>query len=342
MSAAPAVADPLLDVSGLHVELTIDGALRPVIHDVSLQIRAGEAVGLVGESGSGKSMTARAIARLLPAGAVVDGRISFGGRPVLELGPRELRGYRTDGIAMIFQDPRAHTNPVRRIGDFLTEALRTSKGVREDEAKRRAVATLAEVGIEDGARRLRQFPHELSGGMLQRVMIAAALLSEPQLLLADEPTTALDVTTQSEVMAILDDLRRERGLAMLFITHDLELAGAVCDRTCVMYAGSIVEQQASAGLNADPLHPYTAALLAARPRLDATADRLAAIAGRPRSAFEAPEGCAFADRCPYREPQCTAERQVLRPLGAGLVRCRRAEEVHAELRALSEQAGARG
>ncbi|HEX5250607.1 MAG TPA: ABC transporter ATP-binding protein [Gaiellales bacterium] len=342
MSAAPAVADPLLDVSGLHVELMIDGVLRPVIHDVSLQIRAGEAVGLVGESGSGKSMTARAIARLLPAGAVVDGRISFGGRQVLELGPRQLRGYRTDGIAMIFQDPRAHTNPVRRIGDFLTEALRTSKGVREDEAKRRAVATLAEVGIEDGARRLRQFPHELSGGMLQRVMIAAALLSEPQLLLADEPTTALDVTTQSEVMAILDDLRRERGLAMLFITHDLELAGAVCDRTCVMYAGSIVEQQSSAGLNTDPLHPYTAALLAARPRLDATADRLAAIAGRPRSAFEAPDGCAFADRCPYREPQCTAEQQVLRPLGAGLVRCRRAEEVHADLRALSEKAGARG
>src|SRR4029079_2405175 len=180
------------------------------------------------------------------------------------------------------------------------------------------------------ARRLRQFPHELSGGMLQRVMIAAALLSEPQLLLADEPTTALDVTTQSEVMAILDDLRRERGLAMLFITHDLELAGAVCDRTCVMYAGSIVEQPASARLNTDPLPPYNtrplagpatpppppAALPAARPRLDATADRLAAIAGRPRSAFEAPEGCAFADRCPYREPQCTADQQVLQPVGA--------------------------
>jgi oligopeptide/dipeptide ABC transporter ATP-binding protein len=143
-------------------------------------------------------------------------------------------------------------------------------------------------------------------------------------------------------MAILDDLRRERGLAMLFITHDLELAGAVCDRTCVMYAGSIVEQQSSAGLNTDPLHPYTAALLAARPRLDATAERLAAIAGRPRSAFEAPDGCAFADRCPYREPECTAEQQVLRPLGAGLVRCRRAEDIHPELRALSDKAGARG
>jgi peptide/nickel transport system ATP-binding protein len=341
VSTGPA-REALLDVAGLHVDLMIEGVLRPVIHDVGLQIRAGEAVGLVGESGSGKSMTARAIARLLPSGARVDGEISFAGRRVLGMSPRELRAYRTDGIAMIFQDPRAHTNPVRRIGDFLTEALRTSKGVREDEAERRAVATLAEVGIEDGARRLRQYPHELSGGMLQRVMIAAALLSEPQLLLADEPTTALDVTTQSEVMAILDELRRERGLAMLFITHDLELAAAVCDRTCVMYAGSIVEQQSSAGLNTDPLHPYTAALVAARPSLDAVTGRLAAISGRPRSAFEAPEGCAFADRCPYHEPRCTAEQQVLRPLGGGLVRCRRAEDLHGTLQAISEQAGARG
>jgi ABC-type microcin C transport system duplicated ATPase subunit YejF len=147
VSAVPAGTDPLLDVSGLHVELRVEDRLRPVIHDVSLQIRAGEAVGLVGESGSGKSMTARAIARLLPAAASVSGGISFAGRPVLDMSARDLRGYRTDGIAMIFQDPRAHTNPVRRIGDFLTEALRTSKGVREDEAKRRAVATLAEVGI---------------------------------------------------------------------------------------------------------------------------------------------------------------------------------------------------
>src|SRR4029079_6749090 len=181
---------------------------------------------------------------------------------------------------IVFQDPRAHVNPVRRIGDFMTEALRTNHGVSNDEAQRRSVGLLAEVGVPDGERRLRQYPHELSGGLLQRGMIATALLTEPKLLLADEPTTALDVTTQSEVMAILDELRRERGLAMLFITHALELAAAVCDRTCVMYAGSIVEQQSSAGLNADPLHPYTAALLAARPPLDATAARLAPRPGR--------------------------------------------------------------
>jgi oligopeptide/dipeptide ABC transporter ATP-binding protein len=335
-------ASPLLDVSDLHVELRIGGGLHPVIHNLSLQIGAGEALGLVGESGSGKSMTSRAIARLLPPGAAVTGEITFDGQPVLEMSPPQLRRYRTRGIGMIFQDPRAHTNPVHRIGDFLTETLRTTMGVSRDEATRRAVSTLADVGIEDGARRLRQYPHELSGGMLQRVMIGAALLAEPKLLLADEPTTALDVTTQSEVMAILDELRRERGVAVLFITHDLELAASVCDRTCVMYAGEIVEQQSSSVLNASPLHPYTAALLAARPRLDGPVRQLAAIPGRPRSAFEVGEGCAFADRCPYAEPECIANDQVLRPVEAGLVRCRRAEDVHADLRAISMEAGSVG
>ena len=167
---------------------------------------------------------------------------------------------------------------------------------------------LGQVGIDDGERRLRQYPHELSGGMLQRVMIAAALLTEPQLLLADEPTTALDVTTQAEVMAILDDLRREFGLAMLFITHDLELAAAICDRTAVMYAGQIVEVRESALLHDDPLHPYTAALAAARPDIAQTAHRLAAIPGRPLSAFEAPEDeCAFAPRCAHAQDVCREE-----------------------------------
>ena len=211
---------------------------RVVAHVPELAIESGESVGIAGESGSGKSMTARAVARLLPAGAVVDGRISFGGRPVLELNPRELRRYRTDGIAMIFQDPRAHTNPVRRIGDFLTEALRTSKGVREDEAKRRAVATLAEVGIEDGARRLRQFPHELSGGMLQRVMIAAALLSEPQLLLADEPTGALDTATGEEIGELLLDLSSS-GQTLILVTHNPDLAARYARRVIQLVDGRI-------------------------------------------------------------------------------------------------------
>jgi len=224
-SAGPA-GQPLLAVEGLTVLLPVEGQQREVLRDVSLQIRAGEAVGLVGESGSGKSMTARAIDRLLPKGAEVRGQIRLDGRDVTELAGAGLRTFRNK-VAMIFQDPRAHVNPVRRIGDFMTEALRTNLGVQAADAHRRAADMLAQVGIDEPARRLRQYPHELSGGMLQRVMIAAALLTEPTLLLADEPTTALDVTTQAEVMAILDELRREYGLAMLFITHDLELAAAI-------------------------------------------------------------------------------------------------------------------
>jgi peptide/nickel transport system ATP-binding protein len=216
---------------------------------------------------------------------------------------------------------------VRRIGDFMTEALRTNQGVSNDDARRRSISLLADVGVPDGERRLRQYPHELSGGLLQRVMIATALLTEPKLLLADEPTTALDVTTQAEVMAILDELRRERGLALLFITHDLDLAGAVCDRTAVMYAGQIVEQQPSATLHAHARHPYTAALVGARPDVASTATRLTAIPGQPLSAFEAPAGCAFAPRCPLAIDDCRAERPALRLLGGAAVRCIRAEEL---------------
>jgi len=331
----------LLDVDGLTVTLQVEGAQRAVLRDVSLSIRPGEAVGLVGESGSGKSMTARAIDRLLPIGAKVDGTISYDGTDVMSLSGAAMHGYRNQ-VAMIFQDPRAHVNPVRRVGDFMTEALRTNLGVAPAEAARRAADMLGQVGIADGRRRLRQYPHELSGGMLQRVTIAAALLTEPKLLLADEPTTALDVTTQAEVMAILDDLRREFGLAMLFITHDLELAAAICDRTAVMYAGQIVEVRESALLHDDPLHPYTAALAAARPDIAQTAHRLAAIPGRPLSAFEAPAAeCAFAPRCPHVMDICRAENPELIALAGGLSRCARAIELRGRLTAghVAEEGG---
>ena len=329
--SAPTGGAALLDVEGLTVRLLVEGAKRDVLREVSFAIRAGEAVGLVGESGSGKSMTARAIDRLLPAGAEVEGAIRFEGRDVESLAGTDLRGYR-GLVAMIFQDPRAHVNPVRRIGDFMTEALRTNLDVSASTAERRAVNMLAQVGIEDGERRLRQYPHELSGGLLQRVMIAAALLTEPRLLLADEPTTALDVTTQAEVMAILHDLRREFDLAMLFITHDLELAAAVCDRTIVMYAGQIVEVRSSELLHDDPLHPYTAALAAARPDIAQTARRLRAIPGRPLSAFEAPAGeCAFAPRCPYARDECRTAVPQITALAGGLSRCVRARELRGRL-----------
>jgi oligopeptide/dipeptide ABC transporter ATP-binding protein len=319
----------LLELRGLTARLAVEGEHRTVLHDVSLSIAGGEALGLVGESGSGKSMTARAIGRLLPAGAQTSGSVRFDGRDVLALGGGELRRYREE-VAIIFQDPRAHVNPVRRIGDFMTETLRLN-GVARGDAAARAARALRDVGIEDGERRLSQYPHELSGGLLQRVMIATILLGEPRLVLADEPTTALDVTPQAEVMAIHDELRRERGLALLFITHDLELAAAVCDRTAVMYAGQIVETRAAQLLDRDPLHPYTAALAAARPDIAATAHRLAAIPGRPVSAFEAPAGCAFAPRCAFAEDACRADRPALVPLARGEVRCRRAHELRGQL-----------
>ena len=318
-------AEPLLVVDGLTVHLPVAGRSRRVLDDVSFTIEAGQAVALVGESGSGKSMTARSIARILPTGATATGTVRYDGADVAALSRAGLRGFRSD-VAVVFQDARAHTNPVRSIGDFMTEALVTNRRVSRREAAVRAVQLLDDVGIDDGARRLRQYPHELSGGLLQRVMIATALLTEPKLLLADEPTTALDVTTQSEVVGILDELRRERHMAMLFITHDLELAGAMCDRTAVMYAGQIVEQRSSSLLHDDPLHPYTAGLVGARPRIDATI-RLESIPGRPLSAFEAPSGCSFADRCAHVEPTCTRVDPALEPLDGGLVRCLRASEL---------------
>src|ERR1700674_4117290 len=322
---------PLLELDSVTVRLSVEGSMRPVLQDVSFAIRPGEALGLVGESGSGKSMTARSIDRLLPSGAEVSGQIRFDGRDVMSLSGAGLKRFRGE-VAMIFQDPRAHTNPVRRIGDFMTEALRTNAGVSTDDAARRAVALLKSVGIEDGERRLRQYPHELSGGLLQRVMIATALLTQPRLLLADEPTTALDVTTQAEVLAILDNLRSELRLAMLFITHNLELAAAICDRTVVMYAGQIVEVRESRLLHSDPLHPYTAALAAARPSIEHTAHRLTAIPGRPLSAFEGPtDECAFAPRCPHAQDACREARPLLTELDGGLTRCVRAAELRGRM-----------
>jgi oligopeptide/dipeptide ABC transporter ATP-binding protein len=336
LASAGAAGPPLLEVDGLTVLLEVNGARRAVLRDVSLTLRPGEALGLVGESGSGKSMTARALGRLLPSGAEMHGSIRFGGAEIGPLAGADLRRYRSQ-VAMIFQDPQAHVNPVRRIADFMTEALRANHKVPAREARRRAVDMLTQVGIEDGTRRLQQYPYQMSGGMLQRVMIAAALLTGPRLLLADEPTTALDVTTQAEVMAILDGLRRESGLAMLFITHDLELAAAICDRTAVMYAGQVVEVRASSLLHSDPLHPYTAALAAARPDVTQTTRRLRAIPGRPLSAFEAPAGeCAFAPRCPHAREVCLAAVPGLVELDGGVSRCARAHELRGQLQAAAD------
>lgn len=319
--------NPLVTVEALDLALDVAGRKRLVLRDVSLRIERGEALGLVGESGAGKSMTARAIARLLPPRAITTGAITFAGHDMLSSRGDALRRARTD-MAVIFQDPRAYINPVRRVGDFLTEQLRTVARVDRREATRRAQQMLSEVGITDTARRMRQYPGDLSGGMLQRVMIASALLGHPKLILADEPTTALDVTTQSEVMAILDEQRHNAGVALLFITHDLDLAAAVCDRTAVMYAGQIVEVQKSVGLHDNPRHPYTAALAAARPDLQRPVTRLAAIPGHSVGAWEAADSCGFGDRCPYQQSRCTASGPVPLTDDSGhAVRCLRSDEL---------------
>jgi peptide/nickel transport system ATP-binding protein len=316
----------LLEIEHLRVDLPVGRTLRRVIHDVSFSIAPGEALGLVGESGSGKSMTARAIMRLLPHGAQVGGGLAYDGRSVLGLKGKALRAYHGRDVATIYQDPRSHINPLRTIGSFLLEGLMERADVSRPEAVERIVSTLGDVGIQDAQRRLHQYPHQLSGGLLQRVMIASALVAEPRLILADEPTTALDVTTQQEVMAILDEQRRERGLAMLFITHDLDLAIAVTDRIAVMYAGVIVESGPSRTLHETALHPYTVGLLDSRPPLE-RAERLRTIPGRPVSAFEAGAGCVFASRCPYVTDHARGVRPEPRRLDGHTVACHRAEEL---------------
>ncbi len=306
----------LLGLDGLRVE--IGG--RVILREVTLAVAAGEAVGLVGESGSGKSMTVRSVLRMLPAGSRVTGSITVGGLDVNRLDSAGLRRMRSRDVAMVFQDPRATVNPVRTIGDFLTEVLR-DQGISRVEANRRAVALLTDVGVDHVERRMHQRPHELSGGLLQRVVIAAALATEPKLILADEPTTALDVTTQEEVVAILHEQRRKRGTALLFISHDLELAAAVCDRIAVMYAGEIVEILPANRLHEDARHPYTQALLRSRPGAVNPGSRLETIPGTPQSAADAPAGCVFADRCPHAADHCREVRPVLSPVDSGLAAC---------------------
>ncbi len=322
--------DVLLELDELRVDIPVAGDLLRVIHDVSLRVATGEAVGLVGESGSGKSMTAKAIMRLLMPQAKVGGTISFDGSSVFEMSRRELRRYHGEQVGMIYQDPRVHVNPLRTVGDFLREGLRAQGGRSKSEVDEVAVTLLREVGIADAPRRLRQYPHQLSGGLLQRVMIASALIPEPRLILADEPTTALDVTTQEEVMAILDEQHRDRGMAMILITHDLDLAAAVTSRIAVMYAGVIVETGPAGNLHDCALHPYTVGLLASLPS-QTRKERLGTIPGRPVSAFEAGTGCVFSSRCPWAQERCQVERPATRKIGDQLVACHRAEELKGKL-----------
>ncbi|WP_369374269.1 ABC transporter ATP-binding protein [Streptomyces sp. cg36] len=311
-SATPPPASapvPTLDVRGLR--LTLPGAARPVLDGVDLTVGPGETVALVGESGSGKSLTSRGALGLLPPGARAEGAVLVEGEDVLGAPPDRLRALRTGTLAMVFQDPRATLNPLRRIGDFLTEGVRAGGRMDEKAAGARALELLTAVGLDAGV--LRKFPHQLSGGMLQRVVIAAALMGDPALLLADEPTTALDVTTQAEVIALLTRLRATFRTGLLFVTHDLELAAAISDRVYVMYAGRIAETGPADVLFERPRHPYTAALLACTPRPTTPGGRLAAIPGQPPDPRTALAGCAFAARCALASDLCRETAPRARP-----------------------------
>ncbi|MFE6689084.1 ABC transporter ATP-binding protein [Streptomyces sp. NPDC057743] len=325
--ASPEVsgAAPVLEIDGLGIRLPDGQAGRPILDGVSLRVAPGETVGLVGESGSGKSVACRSALGLLPSGARTTGRVRVAGRDVLTMSRAELTALRTRQVAMVFQDPRASVNPLRRVGDFLTEGLRAA-GTSAAAATARAEELLDAVGIRDPHGALRRRPHEFSGGMLQRVVIAAALAAKPALLVADEPTTALDVTTQAEIIAHLTRLRAEHGIGLLFVTHDLELAAAICDRVYVMYAGRIVETRRTGELFDRPRHPYTSGLLACTPRIERDAPPPRPIPGRPVSLAEAPPGCAFAARCAHALPRCIEEPPVLARYGAGLAACHRADE----------------
>ncbi len=308
---------PLLEIRGLNISFATREGWMPAVRGVSLAISAGRVLGLVGESGSGKSVTSLAVMRLLPPQAGVSGEILFEGRNLLQLGEAQMRALRGAGIAMIFQEPMTSLNPVMRIGDQVAEAVLAHNSVApggsaKAEAWRRALETLREVGIADAERRARDYPHQFSGGQRQRVMIAMALVNRPRLLIADEPTTALDVTIQAQILELLADLRRKFGLALLLISHDLAVVSQVADEVAVMYAGSIVEAGPAARVFSSPIHPYTQGLLAAVPTLTTPrSDPLRTIEGTVPPISALPPGCPFEPRCAWRVDECT---QALPPL----------------------------
>jgi oligopeptide/dipeptide ABC transporter ATP-binding protein len=305
---------PLLDIRNLNIAFpsqnrAADGSSVPAVRDLSFSIASGEVLGLVGESGSGKSITSLAIMRLLPPQAQISGEILFAENGT----PRNLRGLRDDSmrqlrgsrIAMIFQEPMTALNPVMRVGEQIAEAVTAHHQVSRAEAWKRAVDALNDVAIPDAERRARDYPHQLSGGMRQRVMIAMAIVNRPQLLIADEPTTALDVTIQAQILELLADLRRKFGLAMLFISHDLAVVSQVADRVAVMYAGCLVELGAKQDIFKAAAHPYTRGLLHAVPDLKTDRTRpLRTIEGTVPALQAMPAGCAFEPRCESRIPEC--------------------------------------
>ncbi|MBL8589939.1 MAG: ABC transporter ATP-binding protein [Methylobacteriaceae bacterium] len=321
------MSDALLSLRDLKVSFpTTDGRTLRAVDGVSFDVAAGRTLCIVGESGCGKSVTALAIMGLLSkAASSVEGRVKFEGRDLVALPDRALRDLRGDRLTMIFQEPMTSLNPSHRVGDQIAEAILRHRATTREEAERRAVDMLRRVRIPEPEARARDYPHQLSGGMRQRVMIAMALALDPKLLIADEPTTALDVTIQAQILDLLRDLRRESGAAVILITHDLGVVAEVADDVVVMYAGEIVERAPVEALFAMPQHPYTLGLLGSLPRLAEKRERLAAIAGAVPNMAALPAGCRFAARCPFVEDACRAGRPELVDLGDDRAsRCRRA------------------
>ena len=296
---------PVLAVDRLSVSLRLDGRVVPVVTDLSFDVRPGEAVALVGESGCGKSMTARAIAGLPPAGAIVSGSISLEGAEISTLPPRERRKLGGSRIGFVFQEPMSSLHPTLSLGAQMTDTIRTHLGLSRAAAQQRAAELLDRVGIPRRRNALDAYVHELSGGMRQRVMIAMAISCNPALLIADEPTTALDVTIQAQVLDLLADMRRELGVAMLYITHDLDVVAEFCQRAIILYAGDMVEAGRAADCLEAPRHPYTRGLVDAIPSLDLRKKRLTAIPGTVPPLGAWPEGCRFAPRCGSAEAICS-------------------------------------
>jgi len=301
--------------------LAIAAGQRLLVEDVDLDLREGEVLGLVGESGSGKTVTCRALMRLLPENQlrIAAGSIALKGRDLAPLSEAEMRKVRGVEIGMIFQNPSSHLDPVMRVGDQIAESVRYHEGAGPKEARDRAVDLLRQVGIPDPAQRVSAYPHEFSGGMRQRAMIAVALACRPKLLIADEPTTALDVTVQAQVLRLLLDLRDRLGLAILLVTHNLGVVAQTCDSLAVMYAGRVMERGAKRDLLRAPAHPYTEALLKCQPGAAQPAAQLPAIPGQPPLAGAFPDGCRFHPRCPRAADICRRDRPALLPVEPGRV-----------------------
>ena len=316
-----AVAQPMLSLRNLTVDFAVGGRKVHAVRGVDLDVRRGEIVAVVGESGSGKSTVMLAVMGLLAANASVSGQALLDGTDLLGISPSALRSVRGSRVAMIFQDPMTSLNPVLTVGRQLSEAVLVHRSMSKSAAADHARELLELVAIPHARERLRSYPHELSGGMRQRVMIAMAMANDPEVLIADEPTTALDVTIQAQILEVLDRLRRERDLAIVLVTHDLGVVAGVADSVHVMYAGNLVEQGEVRNVFYHPAHPYTRGLLACSPRLDHDSADLAPIPGSPPVLTDLPTGCAFAPRCSLATDRCLTEVPTLRDLGTTRAAC---------------------